>query len=111
MVACEKTGESGIYIAYVGSWTEDDQIKEALSVRINSTALIPEMLFGDLSEADLVFGFRKPEILTLQDRFCIAIMKHHPDRAIREHVRKELLRGDITITGVDLTQPDPLYRK
>jgi hypothetical protein len=103
--------ENPVYIAYVGSWTEDDQIKEALSVRINSTALITEMLFGDLSGADLVFGFRKPEDLTLQDRFCIAIMKNHPDRAIREHVRKELLRGDITITGVDLTQPDPLYRK
>ena len=111
MVACEKTGESGIYIAYVGSWTEDDQIKEALSVRINSTSLITEMLFGDLSGANLVFGFRKPEDLTLQDRFCIAIMKNHPDRAIREHVRKELLRGDITIIGVDLTKPDPLYRK
>ena len=38
-------------------------------------------------------------------------MKNHPDRAIREHVRKELLRGDITIIGVDLTKPDPLYRK
>ncbi|MEE1179578.1 MAG: hypothetical protein U0K72_06290, partial [Lachnospiraceae bacterium] len=103
--------ENPVYIAYVGSWTEDDQIKEALSVRINSTALITEMLFGDLSGADLVFGFRKPEDLTLQDRFCIAIMKNHPDRAIREHVRKELLRGDITIIGVDLTKPDPLYRK
>ena len=74
MVACEKTGESDIYIAYMGSWTEDDQIKQTLSVRINSTALIPEMLFGDLSGADLVFGFRKPEDLTLQDRFCIAII-------------------------------------
>ena len=95
----------------MGSWTEDNQIKQALSVRINSTSLITEMLFGDLSGADLVFGFRKPEDLTLQDRFCIAIMKNHPDREIREHVRKELLRGDITIIGVDLTKPDPLYRK
>ena len=44
------------------------------------------------------------------ENYCI-VSEKNPDRAIREHVRKELLRGDITITGVDLTQPDPLYRK
>ena len=98
-----------VYIAYAGSWTSDDQIKEALSVRINSTELITEMIYGDLSGADLVFGFRKPEDLTLQDRFCIEIMKNNPDRTIREHVRKELLRGNIEIPGVDLSKPDPLY--
>ena len=84
-------------------------IKEALSVRINSTELITEMIYGDLSGADLVFGFRKPEDLTLQDRFCVEIMKNNPDRAIREHVRKELLRGNVEIPGVDLSEPDPLY--
>ncbi len=98
------------YIAYVGSWTSDDQIKEALSVKINSTALITEMIFGDLSGADLVFATRKPEDLTLQNRFCIEIMKNHPDRTIREHVRKELLRGSIEIPGTDLSKPDPLYK-
>lgn len=100
-----------VYIAYVGSWTSDDQIKEALSVKINSTALITEMIFGDLSGADLVFAFRKPEDLTLQDRFCVEIMKNHPDRTIREHVRTELLRGNVDIPGVDLSKPDPLYRR
>ena len=99
------------FIAYAGSWTGDDEIKEALSVRINSTELITEMLFGDLSGADLVLGFRKPEDLTLQDRFCIAIMKNHPDPEIREHVRTELLRGNAVIPGTDLTKPDPLYKK
>ncbi|MBO7698931.1 MAG: toll/interleukin-1 receptor domain-containing protein, partial [Erysipelotrichaceae bacterium] len=33
-----------VYIAYVGSWTADDQIKEALSVKIDSTELITEMV-------------------------------------------------------------------
>lgn len=102
--------ENPVYIAYVGSWTADDQIKEALSVKINSTALITEMVFGDLSGADLVFTFRKPEDLTLQDRFCLEIMKNNPDRTIREHVRTELLRGNVSLPGVDLTKPDSLYR-
>lgn len=97
-------------IAYVGSWTTDDQIKEALSVKINSTGLITEMIYGDLSGADLGFGFRKPDDLTLQDRFCIEIMKNNPDRTIREHVRTELLRGNVEIPGVDLSKPDPLFR-
>ena len=101
--------ENPVRIAYVGSWTSDDQIKEKLSVKINSAELITEMLFGDLSGADLVFGFRKPKDLTIQDRFCVEIMKNHPDRAIREHVRTELLRGNIVIDGVDLTKPDPFY--
>ena len=101
--------ENPAYIAYAGSWTSDAQTKEALSVKINSTTLITEMIFGDLSAADLVFGFRKPEDLFLQDQFCIEIMKNHPDRTIREHVRKELLRGNADIPGVDLTRPDPLY--
>jgi hypothetical protein len=95
-----------VYIAYAGSWTSDDQIKEVLSARIDSTELITEMIFGDLSGADLVFGFRKPDDLTLQDRFCVEIMKNNPDRTIREHVRKELLRGNIEIPGVDLSEPD-----
>ena len=98
-----------VYIAYTGSWTSDDQVKEVLSARIDSTELITEMIFGDLSGADLVFGFRKPEDLTLQDRFCVEIMKNNPDRTIREHVRKELLRGNVEIPGVDLSEPDPLY--
>ena len=98
-------------IAYVGSWTSDDQIKRALSVKINSTELITEMLYGDLSGADLVFGFRTPEDKTPQDRFCVEIMKNHPDRTIREHVRQELLRGHVEIPGVDLTKPDPLYKR
>lgn len=98
-----------VYIAYAGSWTSDDQIKEVLSARIDSAELITEMIFGDLSGADLIFGFRKPEDLTLQDRFCVEIMKNNPDRAIREHVRKELLRGNVEIPGVDLSEPDPLY--
>ena len=102
--------EDPVRIAYVGSWTSDDQIKEKLSVRIHSTELITEMICGDLSGADLVFAFRKPEDLTLQDRFLVEIMKNNPDRTIREHVRKELLRGNIEIPGVDLTKPDPLYR-
>jgi len=99
-----------VYIAYAGSWTSDDQTKEVLSARINSTELITEMIYGDLSGADLVFGFRKPDDLTLQDRFCVEIMKNNPDRAIREHVRKELLRGNVEIPGVDLSEPDPLYK-
>ena len=98
-----------VYIAYTGSWTSDDQVKEVLSARIDSTELITEMIFGDLSGADLVFGFRKPDDLTLQDRFCVEIMKNNPDRTIREHVRKELLRGNVEIPGVDLSEPDPLY--
>ena len=100
-----------VYIAYVGSWTADDQIKEALSVKIDSTELITEMVFGDLSGADLVFAFQKPKDLTLQDRFLVEIMKNNPDRTIREHVRKERLRGNIDIPGVDLTKPDPLFNK
>ena len=96
-------------VAYVGSWTPDDEIKEALSVKIGSKAAVTEMLFGDLSGADLVFAFRKPEDLSLQDRFCVQIMKNHPDRAIREHVRAELLRGKVDIPGVDLEKPDPFY--
>ena len=100
-----------VRIAYAGSWTSDEEIKEALSDRINSTMLITEMIYGDLSGMDLVFGFRKPDDLTLQDRFCAAIMRNHPDPVIREHVRKELLRGKVTIPGVDLTKPDPLYQK
>jgi hypothetical protein len=99
------------YIAYAGSWTEDDQIRESLSVKIDSAGLVTEMLFGDLSGADPVFGFRKPEDTALQDRFCVEIMKNHPDRAIREHVRTELLRGRAVIPGVDLAKPDPLYKK
>ena len=98
-------------IAYVGSWTPDDQIKEALSVKINSIGLITEMIYGDLSGADLGFGFRKPDDLTLQDRFCIEIMKNNPDRTIREHVRTELLRGNVEIPGVDLSKPDPIFSK
>ncbi len=100
-----------VYIAYTGSWTPDTQIKEMLSVRIDRTELITEMLFGDLSGADLVFGFQKPEDLALQDRFCIEIMKNHPDRRIREHVRTELLRSKTEIPGVDLSGPDPLFDK
>ncbi len=102
--------ENPVRIAYAGSWTSDDQIKESLSVKINSTELITEMIYGDLSGADLVFGFRKPEDLTLQDRFCVEIMKNNPDRTIREHVRTELLRGNVEIPGADLTKPDPLYK-
>ena len=86
-----------VYIAYVGSWTLDDQIKEALSTKINSTEQITDMIFGDLSGMDLVFGFRKPEDLALQDRFCFEILKNHPDPTIREHVRKELLRAKVEI--------------
>lgn len=99
-----------VYIAYVGSWTSDLQIKEELSEKIRSTGLITEMLFGDLSAVDLVFAFRKPDDLPLQDRFCVEIMKNNPDRTIREHVRTELLRGNIDIPGVDLTEPDSLYK-
>ena len=102
--------ENPVYIAYVGSWTSDLQIKEELSEKIRSTGLITEMIFGDLSGVDLVFAFRKPDDLTLQDRFCAEIMKNNPDRTIREHVRTELLRGSIDIPGVDLTEPDPLYK-
>ena len=89
-----------VRIAYVGSWTSDDQIKESLSVRMNSTRLIAEMIYGDdsgMDALDLVFVFKKPEDLTLQDRFCMEIMKNHPDRNIREHVRTELLRGNVEI--------------
>lgn len=103
--------ENQVFIAYAGSWTADDQIKEALSVRISSTACITEMIFGDLSGADLVFAFRKPKDLTLQDRFLLEIMKNNPDRTIREHVRTELLSGNVEIPGVDLTKPDPLYKQ
>lgn len=85
--------------------------KAALSVKINSAALITEMVFGDLSGADLVFTFRKPEDLTLQDRFLVEIMKNNPDRAIREHVRQELLRCNTSIPGTDLTEPDPLFKE
>lgn len=99
-----------VYIAYVGSWTSDDQIKEALSVKITDPALITEMIFGDLSGVDFVFGFRKPDDLTLQDRFCVEIMKRNPDRAVREQTRAELLRAKCDIPGVDLTKPDPLYQ-
>ncbi len=100
-----------VYIAYTGSWTNDDPVKEALSIKIRNAELITEMIFGDLSAAEPVFGFRKPEDLTLQDRFLIEIMRNHPDRTIREHVRSEVLRGNISIPGVDLTQPDPLYQR
>ena len=103
--------ENPARIAYVGSWTSDDQIKESLAVKINSTVVITEMIFGDLSAADLVFAFDKPGDLTLQDRFCAEILKNNPDRTIREHVRKELLRGNTGIPGVDLTEPDPLFHK
>ncbi|MBR0461839.1 MAG: toll/interleukin-1 receptor domain-containing protein [Erysipelotrichaceae bacterium] len=101
-----------VRIAYVGSWTSDDQIKESLSVRMNSTRLITEMIYGDdsgMDALDLVFAFKKPEDLTLQDRFCMEIMKNHPDRNIREHVRTELLRGNVEIPGVDLTKTDPFF--
>ena len=93
--------EDPVRIAYVGSWTSDEEIKEKLSVKVNSTGLITEMIYGDLSGADLVFGFRKLEDLTLQDRFCAEIMKNHPDPAIREHVRAELLRGNAVIPGTE----------
>jgi hypothetical protein len=86
-----------VYIAYAGSWTKDEEIKAALSAKISSTELITEMIFGDLSGADLVFGFSKPKDLTLQDRFCFEILKNHPDRRIREHVRKELLQAKVEI--------------
>ncbi len=86
-----------VYIAYVGSWTSDDQIKEALSTKINSTEQITDMIFGDLSGMDLVFGFPKPKDLTIQDRFCFAILKNHPDPTIREHMRNELVRGKVEI--------------
>jgi hypothetical protein len=69
------------------------------------------MLFGNLSAADPVFGFRRPWDQTLQDLFCIEIMKNHPDRRIREHVRTELLRSHTVIPGADLTKPDPFYHK
>ena len=103
--------ENQARIAYVGSWTSDDQIKEKLSVKVSNTLLITDMITGDLSGMDLVFGFRKPDDLTLQDRFCVEIMKNHPDFAVREHVRKELLRCNVEIPGVDLTKPDPLYNR
>ena len=103
--------ENPAYIAYTGSWTSDDAVKEALSVKLHSAKVITDMIYGDLSGLDLVFGFRKPEDLTLQDRFCAEILKNHPDPAIREHVRTELLRGNVEIPGVDLTKPDPLYKK
>ena len=80
-------------IAYAGSWTSDDQIKEALSVKIDSTKMIEEMVYGDLSAVDLVFGFRKPEDLTLQDRFLDEIVKNNPDSAVREYAREVLLRS------------------
>lgn len=105
--------ENQVRIAYAGSWTSDDKIKESLSVKITNTRLITEMIFGDDSEmdaVDMVFAFRKPEDLTLQDRFCVEIMKNNPAPEIREQVRKALLRGNIEIPGVDLTRPDPLYK-
>lgn len=86
-----------VYIAYAGSWTSDDQIKEALSTKITSKELITDMIFGDLSGMDLVFGFPKPKDLTIQDRFCFAILKNHPDPTIREHMRNELVRGKVEI--------------
>ncbi|MBQ9545566.1 MAG: toll/interleukin-1 receptor domain-containing protein [Clostridia bacterium] len=96
-------------ISYAGSWTQDGQIKESLSVKIDSTELITEMIFGDLSAIEPVFGFKKPDDLTVQDRFCVEIMKNNPDAMIREHVRKELIRAKVSIPGVDLETPDPLY--
>ena len=98
-------------IAYVGSWTSDHRIRESLSVRIDTKDLVTEMLFGNLSGADPVFGFRRPDDTALQDLFCMEIMKNHPDRTIREHVRTELLRSNTEIPGVDLRKPDPLYKK
>ena len=98
-------------IFYAGSWTSDDKIKECLSVKVNNSRVITELVYGDLSGADLVFAFRKPEDLTLQDRFLVEIMKNNPDPAIREHVRKELLKGKVEIPGVDLTKPDPLFKQ
>ena len=50
------------------------------------------MVYGDLSAVDLVFGFRKPEDLTLQDRFLDEIVKNNPDSAVREYAREVLLR-------------------
>ena len=85
--------ENPVRIAYVGSWTSDDQIKEALSVKIDSTKMIEEMVYGDLSAVDLVFGFRKPEDLTLQDRFLDEIVKNNPDSAVREYAQEVLLRS------------------
>jgi hypothetical protein len=99
-----------VYIAYAGSWTEDDPIKEALSVKISSTALITEMMFGDLSAVNPIFAFKKPEDLTPQNRFLAEIMKNNPDRKIREHARMELLRSNTSLPGIDLTKPDPLYK-
>lgn len=98
-------------IFYAGSWTTDDKIKECLSVKVNNSRIITELVYGDYSGADLVFAFRKPEDLTLQDRFLVEIMKNNPDPAIREHVRKELLKGKVEIPGVDLTKPDPLFKQ
>ena len=87
--------ENPVRIAYVGSWTSDDQIKEALSVKIDSTKMIEEMVYGDLSAVDLVFGFRKPEDLTLQDRFLDEIVKNNPDSAVREYAQEVLLRSGV----------------
>ena len=87
-------------IAYVGSWTSDDEIKKMLSVKIDSKELVTEMIFGDLSAVDLIFGFPRPNDMTLQDRFCFEIMKNHPDREIREHVREELLRAEVEIPDI-----------
>ena len=50
------------------------------------------MVYGDLSAVDLVFGFRKPEDLTLQDRFLAEIAKNNPDSSIREYAQEVLLR-------------------
>ncbi|MBR0085274.1 MAG: hypothetical protein IJL97_01870 [Lachnospiraceae bacterium] len=108
-IECARKLKNQMRIAYVGSWTSDDKIKKELSVRINNTRIITEVLYGDYSGADLIFGFKKPDDLTIQDRFCVEIMKNNPDPAIREHVRTELIKGKVEIPGADLTRPDPFW--
>ncbi len=98
-------------IAYVGSWTSDDQIKEALSVKIFSTRIIKEMIYGNLSAVDLVLGFRKPQDMTLQDRFLAAIAKNNPDPAIREYARRASRRIDTGNTTGQQMCEYPLYHK